>query len=378
MSRIVVTGTGTVRISRNYPKSISDLAAEAAREALKEAGVDRVDYVVASTAASYLQHPQLDFSAYITNSIGLQGVRAISVEAGESSGLAALEIAFSLLKSGAAESVLLVGADKLTEHTSGPTYRMLQALYDVEGEGFYKIGHAAVPALLMRLYMEKYSVDRLTMSYWPAMMHAHAKANPHAMLRFAIDPAAVEKAIPVADPITLLDAYPLGDGAAAVVLEPEDTADSALARIEEVHAATGLPSPAMRDDPLELESVRALSQKLGEKLSSIDVIEIHDSFTIMGLLELEALGFAERGRAAHLVRDGYFDVEDKGPLVNPSGGLKARGHPIGATDVYKIAEISRVLAGKWPGVMRGDEKRGAVLSLNGAGSSARIALFSRI
>ncbi len=378
MTNVVVTGTGAVRIARNYPMGIGDLAAQAAREALKEAGVDRVDYVVASTAASYLQHPQLDFAAYIAGSIGLQGVRAISVEAGESSGLAALEVAFSLLKSGAAESVLLVGADKLTEHASGPTYRMLQALYDVDGEGFYKIGHAAVPALLMRMYMERFNVDRLTMSYWPAMMHAHAKTNPHAMLRFAIDPAAVEKAIPVADPITLLDAYPLGDGAAAIVLEPEETSDTILARVEGVYAATGLPSPALRDDPLELEAVKTLAVRLGDKLANVDVIEVHDSFTIMGLLELESLGLAEKGRAAELVRDGFFDADGKGPLVNPSGGLKARGHPIGATDVYKIVEVARILSGKWPGVMRGNEKRGAVLSLNGAGSSARIAFLSRV
>lgn len=376
MVRVGITGTGAVRIGRSYPRSVFDLAAEAAGQALEEAGVERVDIVVAATSLSYLQNPQLDFASYLAGSVGLQGVKSLTVEAGEGSGLAALEVGYALLKSGAADSVLVVGADKLTEHTSGPTYRMLQALHDTLGEAFYKIGHAGVAALLMRLYMERYGVDRLTMAYWPALMHSHAKENPHAMLPFAIQPEKVLSALPIADPITLLDAYPLGDGAAAVVLEHADTSDP-LAVVDRVVSATGLPSPALRDDPLDLEAVRSIALKLGGDLDSIDVMEIHDSFTIMALLELEALGLAGKGEAAARVAEGYYARDGEGPLANPSGGLKARGHPIGATDVYKIVELSRILSGKWTGVYRGDEKRGLALSVNGAGSSARAALLSR-
>ncbi|MEB3845195.1 MAG: acetyl-CoA acetyltransferase, partial [Desulfurococcales archaeon] len=113
MVRVGITGTGAVRIGRSYPRSVFDLAAEAAGQALEEAGVERVDIVVAATSLSYLQNPQLDFASYLAGNIGLQGVKSLTVEAGEGSGLAALEVGYALLKSGAADSVLVVGADKL-------------------------------------------------------------------------------------------------------------------------------------------------------------------------------------------------------------------------------------------------------------------------
>ena len=372
----VITGTGAVRIGRLYEKSPRQLAAEAAWQALEEAGAESVDYVIVSSSILYLANPQLDLASYIASSIGLQGARALTVEAGESSGLAALEAAVGLLASHRADRVLVIGVDKLTEHPSGPTYGMLQHLYDTESDAYYKIGHAGVAALLMRLYMDRYGVERLTLAYWPALMHSHAKENPHAMLRFAIAPEKVPEALPIADPITLLDAFPLGDGAAAIVLEAPDTrTGDPLAVVEAVESSVGLPSPALRDDPLRLESVETVAARLGLDEHPIDFAEVHDSFTIMGVLELESLGLSPRGRAAELVAEGHYSREGEGPLVNPSGGLKARGHPVGATDVYKLVEAARILSGRWPGVRRGGERRGLVLSVNAAGSSARAVLL---
>ncbi|MCE4625396.1 MAG: thiolase family protein [Desulfurococcales archaeon] len=378
MKGVIVTGTGAVRIGRHYEKSVRALAAEAAWKALDEAGVDGVDFVVVASSLSYLQEPQLSLASYITSSLGLGGARAIGVESGETSGLAALDVAYSLLQSEKASRVLVVGVDKLTNHPSGPTYSMLQLLHDAEAEAYYKIGHAGVAALLFRLYLDRYNVERATTAYWPALMHAHAKENPHAMLRFAITPEKVVSGMPLADPITLLDAYPLGDGAAAVVLEREDEhPKNPLARVVAVESAIGMPGPQLRDDPLDLESVRTVIQRIGGT-DGVDVMEIHDSFTIYALLELEAMGLAEKGKSAELVAEGYFSKDGEGPLANPSGGLKARGHPIGATDVYKIVELANILAGTWSGVRRGGEKRALALSINAAGSEARAALLEAL
>ncbi len=375
--KIYVTGTGAVKIGRHYNLGLRDLAFKAAVEALDESKVDSVDYVVVTSSLSYLQAAQLDLASYIASNLGFHGIRALTIEAGEGSGLAGLEVAVSLIKSEEASRVLLIGVDKLTEHPSGPTYEMLQALYDTESEAYYNIGHAGVAGLLMRLYMERYNVDRYTLAYWPAMMHMHAKENPHAMLPFAVSPEKVVSAMPVADPVTLLDAFPLGDGAAALILESGDEGtENPLAEVECVVSSTGMPSPALRDDPLDLEAVRTILGRSIDPLN-VDVIELHDSFSIYGILQLEALGLVEKGKAAEKVMQGYFTREGEGPLVNPSGGLKARGHPIGATDIYKLVEISRILGGKWPGVSRGNEKRGLVLSMNAAGSSARLAILSK-
>ncbi len=375
---VFVSSVGMVRVERNYPKSVRDLAFEAVLEAVKDRREDTIDYLIVSSALSYLQAPQLDLASYVARELGLHIRSAIAVEAGENSGLTAVEVAVNLIRSHAAERVLVVGVDKMTEYNSNRTYAMLQTLYDTESDAVYNVGHAAPLALLMRLYMEKYNVDRSIMAYWPAIMHSHAKENPYAMLRFAIQPEKVMSAMPIAEPITLLDAYPLGDGAAALLLSSEDSGGDHLARILEVYSSTGLQSIALRDDPLTIESVAEIVRISNIRPEDIDVAEIHDSFTIMGLLLLEELGFAPRGKAAELVAEGRFTKGGEGPLVNPSGGLKARGHPIGATGVYMVAEVALQLAGLFPGVKVEDGKRGIALGINAHGSSARLALLERV
>ncbi len=368
---VYVSAAGMVRIGRHFGKGVRDLAAEAVEQALRGCSVDHIDYLVVASSASYLEAPQLDLAGYLAGELGVSIEKSLAVEAGETSGLAAVEVGVSLIRSGAARRVLVVGVDKLTEYASGTTYRFLQALYDTETDAFYNIGHAAEAALLMRMYMSRYGVPRERLAYWPAMMHAHAKENPYAMLRFAIDPSRVPTAMPIAEPITLLDAYPLGDGAAAVLLMAEDEHGDHMARIAGVASARGLASPALRDDPLRIEALEQVARMLAGSPESLDVVEVHDSFTIMGILALEALGLAEKGKAADAVAEGRFTLGGDGPLVNPSGGLKARGHPIGATDVYKLAELALQLAGEFPGVKVEGARRALALSVNGVGSSAR-------
>ena len=125
-----------------------------------------------------LQDEQLDLGGYLATSLGLRGVRALTIEAGEASGLAAAQVAASLIESGMADKVLLVGVEKITEFPSGKAYRHLQMIYDSESRSYYNVGFAADAAMLMRLYMETYGVDRELLSYWPALMHNNAKENP--------------------------------------------------------------------------------------------------------------------------------------------------------------------------------------------------------
>ena len=374
--RVFVAGAGMVKVDRHYGRSLRDLAAQAALEALGEAG--GVDALVASSALQYVERGQLDLAGYLAGYLGLRGARVLSVEAGEAGGLAALQAGWALVKSGVAKRVLVVGADKLTDFVSARVYRDLQSLYDAEVEALYNIGHAGEAGLLARLYMERYGVDRETLAYWPAMMHSHAKSNPYAMLRFAIDPASVPKAMPVADPLTLLDAFPLGDGAAAVLLvgEGDELAGEALAELVSVASASGSYSLGHRDDPLYLDSLAAAAKAaLAAVEGQPDVVEVCDSFTIKGLLELEALGLAPRGQAAELVAEGRFTLDGDGPLVNASGGCKARGHPLGATGVYQAAEIALQLAGRFPGVSASGARLGLAACSNGVGSSGHVAVF---
>lgn len=373
-----VTGAGMVKIDRHYSLGVRELAAQAAEEALRDAERGSVDFIVAASSLSYMQEPQLDLASYLASTLGLRGARALAVEAGEASGVAAVQAALALVKSGMARRVLVVGVDKMTDYNSPETYRHLQHLYDTVGEGFHKIGHAGIAGILMRLYMDEYGVDRDVTAYWPALMHANAKENPYAMLRFALDPSKVKNAMPLAEPITLLDAYPLGDGAAAIIVEASP--GRAMAEIQAVESATGYPSIAHRQNPLHIESLAEAASKAGimggDGLASIDFMEIHDSFTITAFMILETLGASDKGKAAEDAAEGRYSRDGELP-VNPSGGLKARGHPIGATGVYQYAEAAMQLAGTFPGVRIDGARRAAVVSLNGFGSSSYIGVLSR-
>ncbi|MGC9134235.1 thiolase family protein [Caldisphaera sp.] len=378
---VYVEGVGMTKIDRHYDYSLKDLAANAAFAAIEQAGgVDGIDYLVFSSSLSSLQDNQLDTASYLATSLGLRGIRALNVEAGEASGLAAISVAKSLLESHQADKVLVIGAEKLNEFVSSKVYKQLQMLYDGDTKSFYNIGFAGDAAILMRLYMDTYNVDRELMSYWPALMHSNAKENPYAMLNFAIKPDKVAKSQILADPITLLDSYPLGDGAAAIVLSNKDMSSSPLAKISAIESSTGYGSIELSEDPLLFDSLSEAFRRISNiaDTSNLDFIEIHDSFTITAMIILETLGLANRGKAAELVSTGYFSPGGKGPLANPSGGLKARGHPLGATGVYQIAESSLQVANKFPGVKANNAKKGLVVSLNGLGSSSYVALVEGV
>ena len=381
MARVV--GYGLTKVDRHYDKSLRDLAAEAAEQALNSSGIESIDFIVTASSISYMQEPQLDLAGYITSFLGLRGARSLTVESGESSGAAALQVAKSLIDSGHASSVLVVGVDKLTNYPSQETYGHLQLLYDTHSDAFYNVSHAGIAGILMRLYMKTYGVQRETLSYWPSMMHGHGSSNPYAMLRFKVDPGKVHSSMPLADPVTLMDAYPLGDGAAAILLAAPGHPRSRDSSVElvRIESSTGFVSPAIADDPLKIDSLARAVSRLGltpNDLRNLDVIELHDPFTITGILVLETIGLSDRGRAPEDVAEGRFTLGGDGPLVNPSGGLKARGHPVGATDVYKAVEISMQLDGSFPGIKANGAKAGMLISLNGFGSSSYVGLFKGV
>ncbi|MCE4608133.1 MAG: thiolase family protein [Caldisphaeraceae archaeon] len=378
---VYIEGVGLTKVGRHYSLSIKDLAAQTAFNAIEQVGgPEGIDYLIFSSALAPLQDNQLDIAGYVSSYIGLRGIRALNVEAGEASGLAAIAIAKSLLESHQADKVLVIGAEKLTEYVSSKAYKQLQMLYDSDLRSFYNIGFAGDAALLMRLYMNTYNVDRETLSYWPALMHSNAKENPYAMLRFAIKPDKVSKSQILADPITLLDAYPIGDGAAAVVVSSKDVVKTPLVKVTAIESSTGLGGIELLDDPLIFDSLLSAYRKLSSiaDISQIDFMEIHDSFTIVAPIILESIGLAERGKAPELIAEGHFSLNGDKPLINPSGGLKARGHPIGATGVYQVAESALQISGEFPGIKVDNAKRGLVISLNGLGSNSYVALLEGV
>ncbi|MEM4962035.1 MAG: thiolase family protein, partial [Acidilobaceae archaeon] len=172
-----ITGASMINIDRHYDKSIRRLASDAVFK-LDSSSVENVDYVIVASSISYLQEPQLDLASYIASALGLRNARAFNVEAGEVSGATAVLMAKSLVDSRLASKVLVVGVDKLSNYPSAVTYKHISLLNDSESESLYSIGLGGIAGILMRLYMETYKVDRLTLAYWPALMHSNAKLNP--------------------------------------------------------------------------------------------------------------------------------------------------------------------------------------------------------
>ncbi len=375
MSKIYIGGVGLNRVGRHFKKDIVDLAYEVSLEAINEAGIEPDAVIISNSLGNVLQK-QNNLAQYISSSIGLRGKTAYHVEAGDGSGGAAIHIAYTLLKAKIASSVLVVGVEKMTDYPSHVTHTALSQLLNYEYEAYYGATLSGIAALIMRYYMKKYEVSRDAVSEWPVLMHYNASKNPYAQIRKTITKENVKESQIIADPLTLFDISPIGDGAAAVLLVGEDYEHQLEEKPEVfldtvVHHAYEL-ELTLREDlaalPTVRETVDLALKKANLRIQDIDVIELHDSFTITGLLILEEAGLAERGRAAYLLSDGRFRHGDK-PEVNLSGGLKARGNPIGATGVYQVAEVAMQLRGAFPGLQSNSPEIGLVINMSGIGSS---------
>ena len=383
MSRVYVAGVGLTKVDRHYDKGLLDLAAEAAFKAIDEAGVEPKAVVVTSMLASRLQE-QDNLGAYIASGLGLRYRPAVHVEAACGSGGAGIYMGYSLVRSGLADAVLVVGVEKMTDYPTAIVTSALAQAADAEYELYYGATFTGLNALMMRYYMEKYGVTRDEMSEWPVMMHENALSNPYAQIRRKITREDVARSQVIADPIRLLDSSPIGDGAAAVLLVSEELAAKLPEKPPVYIAGVGLAVDTVelsnREDldrmPAAARAAEQAYRMAGIEPRQVDVMEIHDAFTINAIILLEELGFAERGKAAKLVAQGRFHPGDK-PTANPSGGLKARGHPVGATGVYQVAEVTMQLRGDFPGVKVEGAEVGLAVNVGGDGSSISATVLRR-
>ncbi len=383
MRKVYVVGVGMTSIGRHYKRSMRDLFAEATLQAIDDAKGEKPQALVVGNMLSSSMGEQDSLGALLADSAGLRGIPAFKVEAACGSGGAAFFAAYNMVASGMFDVVLVAGVEKMTEHITATVTRALAQAADAEYELFYGASFTGLNALLMRYYMEKYRVSREEMAAWPVLMHENASQNPFAQLRFKITVEQVLNAMVVADPITLLDSSPMGDGAAAVMIASEEVARKLTdtpVRVAGVGLATDSVDLSTRLELDDLAAARLAAEKAyrmaGVEAGDIDVAEVHDAFTITGLLSLEALGLAGRGEAAKLVAEGRFRPGDR-PEVNLSGGLKARGHPVGATGVYQIAEIAMQLRGDFPGVKASNPEVGLAENIGGHGATISVVVLRR-
>jgi len=381
--KVYIVGIGMTKISRHFNKSLRELFAEASLKAIDDSGNIKPGAVVVGNMMSSSLQEQDDLGALLADNIGLRGSAALKVEAACGSGGFAVATGYTLVASGLYDIVLVGGVEKMTDYPTADTTKALAQAADAEYEVFYGASFPALNALLMRLYMERYGATREDMALWPVMMHDNSYHNPYAQLRFKTTIQHVISSPIIADPIRLLDSSPIGDGAAVVILASEEIAKKITDTPIEI-AGVGLSTDsvdlATREDLLTARSIRLAAHKAYKMANVepkyIDVAEVHDAFSINAMLVLEELGFAERGKAWKMLKEGRFRPGDK-PTVNPSGGLKARGHPVGATGVYQVAEVAMQLRGDFPGVRVDKAEIGLAQNMGGVAVSTSVIILKR-
>ncbi len=375
MREVAIIGIGQTTVDEHWDKSLKELAGEAILGALSDAGYESAESLFIGNMLSGMLSKQENLGSLIADWIGLPGMEAEKVEAACGSGAAALRAGLMAVSSEEVDSALVVGVEKMTESLPIETTEALATAADADYESAHGLSFVAINALVMQLYLHTYGWKHTDFAPFSINAHANALYNPYARLHEAITEKDYINARMVAEPINLLDASPTGDGAAAVLLVPADSisaTDRRLVRIIGSASATDSIAIHSRKDPLWLsaaeKSVRKAYDQARVKPEDIDFFELHDAFSIMSVLSLEACGFAERGKGPRLGKDGEITISGRIPITT-RGGLKARGHPVGATGIYQIVEAVQQLRGEAAPTQVDHAQTGLVQNIGGSGAT---------
>ncbi|KAA3665401.1 MAG: thiolase domain-containing protein [Chloroflexi bacterium] len=346
MRPVSIVGIGQVPVQKHYPETLRELGARVVQLAMADAGVDAVDALFAGNMLSDELQSQKHIAALVADEAGLEGVEALQVRAATATGAAALRMAFFAVSSGEADLAIAVGVEKMSEGIATPA---LAKALDSRQEVPTGATLISKNAELMRLYQQTYRVPPDGLAHFSVNAHQNALTNPIALFHKPVTAVDIMASRIIADPIRLFDCSPICDGAAAVVLAPTEQAGSytdAPVKILASSVATDRFRIADRSHPLVLHASRLAVEKAfqqsGITHTDVSLFEVHDAFSIMACLLLEATGFARPGEGWLMARDGEIGRNGRLPL-STLGGLKARGHPIGATALYQTCEIVQQL-----------------------------------
>ncbi len=375
MRDVAIIGVGQTPVDEHWTTSLRHLALDAGLKALKDANVERVDAVYVGNMLSGTTTGQEHLGGLVVDFLGMTGTEAMKIEAACASGAAAVRVGMMAVASGMSDLVLAMGVEKMTDTVGEQTTAALAMAADAEYEVNQGVTFVTLNGLLMQRYMYEYGWERKDFANFVINAHANGKHNPNAMFQREISQAAYERSAMISSPIGLFDASPICDGAAAVVLAPMEyarTLSPAPVRIKASAVATSPLAVHSRKDPLALEAARISAQRAYEQAgitpADLDFFELHDAFAIMSALSLEATGFAERGQAVRMALDGEIALDGRIP-VSTMGGLKSRGHPVGATGVYQIVESVLQLRGLAGETQIPNARLGMAQNIGGSGAT---------
>ncbi len=382
MRDVAIIGAGMTNFGELWDQSFRDLYVEAALAAIDNAGVDHIDSLYVGAMSGGLFVGQEHIGSLMADYLGTAPIPATRIESACASGGVAFRQAFIEVASGLSDIVLAGGVEKMNDGAD-VTYALSTAA-DQEYEVYHGITFPGLYAMIARAHMHKYGTTREQLAKVAVKNHENGSKNPKAQFPARITIEQVLAASLVADPLRLFDCSPVSDGAAAVILCPLDMAKKfkgSPVQIIGSGQATDTIALHAREDMTALNSVKFAGEAaykmaaVGPK--DIDLAEVHDCFTIAEICTIEALGFVEKGQGGKAVEQGITALDGRLP-VNTSGGLKSKGHPVGATGIAQIIEIYEQLCANCGDRQVKDAKIGLAQNMGGSGGSSTVHILKAV
>jgi acetyl-CoA C-acetyltransferase len=379
MRDVAVVGVGMQKWGELWTKSIRDIFVESALLAMKDAGVNHIDSLYVGSMSPGIFSAQEHLESVLTDYLGQKFIPGTRVESACASGGLAFRLGWMEVASGLSDIVLVGGVEKMTDISGSEATHALATAADMKWEGLSGVTFPGLYAMMAVAHMHKYGTTRKQLAHVAVKNHANGSLNPRAQFPMKITVEDVLNSVKVADPLNILDCSPITDGAACVILVPAD-------RVREFRSHPGVKvtgsghataSIALHDRE-EITEIRA-AQKAGERAykmagkgpSDIDFAEVHDCFTIAEIVITEALGFVEKGKGGPAAESGETALDGRIP-VNASGGLKSKGHPVGATGIAQIVEITEQLRGDCGPRQVKNARVGLAQNMGGSGGSCLV------
>ena len=385
MRDVAVIGVGLHKWGELWDRSIRDIFVEAAQNAINDAGVDHIDSMYIGCMSSGLFTGQEHLASLMADYLGTVPAPATRVESACASGGLAVRMGWMEVASGLSDIVLVGGVEKMTDITGEEATFALSTAADTEYEGYQGITFPGLYAMMARAHMEQYGTTLEMLSQVAVKNHANGALNPDAQYPFPVTLEQVMNATPVADPLRLLHCSPITDGAAAVILCPADIVKKKFKKhplvvITGSGHATDTIALHSREDIASLRSTEVAAKKAyqmaGLKPAEVDFAEVHDCFTIAEIMAIEALGFFPKGKGGPATMKGDTALNGWKP-INTSGGLKAKGHPVGATGVAQIIEVAKQLWSEAGKRQLKKARRGLAQNMGGSGGSALVHILEK-
>ena len=379
MRGVSIIGIGQSPVGELWNRSAREIAYTAVTAAMADAGIDRADALYVGNMLSGTLIDQEHLATLIAGYCGLYGIEAAKVEAACASGAAALRVGAMAVASGYHDVVIVAGLEKMTDTVGKDTTAGLATAADAEYEALHGVSFVGLNALIMQRYMYEHNVPLDAFAGFSVNAHRNGANNPNAMFQEAIDLKTYLNAPTIATPINIMDSSPVSDGGAAVVLVATERVKQYSighhwGSVQILGSASANDTLAVHDrrDPLFLSAAQTSGEKAlrlaGVSRADLDFFELHDAFTIMTALSLESNGFAKRGEGWRMAQEEAIGIHGDLP-ISTMGGLKSRGHPVGATGIYQIVEAVQQLSGRAGANQIADARVGMTQNIGGSGAT---------